>query len=80
MNRIAAAGNIIPPIYHLILEKGYDIKLKDEYIIATKDNFEFIANDFTELAGLIFLIENKGKNWKVSDELIQDCLMFLKQN
>ncbi|CAL2082940.1 hypothetical protein [Tenacibaculum sp. 190524A05c] len=80
MNRIAVAGNVVPPVYHLILEKGYRIKFKDNYIVATKNNIELIAQDFVELGGLVFLFENKGENWKVSDDKIDDCLTFIEQN
>ncbi len=80
MNSIAVSGNIVPPIYHLILEKGFKIKRKGEYIVAAKEYIELKACDFIELGALVFLYENKGVNWKVNDEKIDDCLTFIEQN
>lgn len=79
MNSIAVAGNIVPPIYHLILEKGYEIKWKGEYIVAAKEDIELKAYDLIELGAIVFLYENKGLNWKVNDDKIDDCLMFLEK-
>ncbi|WP_299104856.1 hypothetical protein [uncultured Tenacibaculum sp.] len=78
MERIAAAGNIEPPIYHLLLEKGYKLELKNHRVIARKDNLEIIANSAVELAGIILLRESKGENWKVSDEKIHEYLSFFE--
>lgn len=74
------ANNVIPPIYHLILEKGYQIKREGEYIVGAKEDIELKAYDLIELGALVFLYENKGENWKVSDDKIDDCLTFIEQN
>ncbi len=80
MNSIAVSGNIVPPIYHLILDKGFKIKRKGKYIVAAKEDIELKACDFIELGALVFHYENKGVYWKVNDEKIDDCLTFIEQN
>ena len=79
MVRIAAAGNTEPPIYHLILKKGFLIEIRDEYLVAIKDDMEFVADTMVELAGLILLIENKGENWKVDDIEIDNYMSFVNK-
>ncbi len=79
MERIAVAGNIEPPIYQMILDKGYSINYENEFLIAQKGDLEIIANNMIELAGIISLRENKGRNWKVSDDVIDNFLNFIEQ-
>ena len=78
MERIAAAGNIEPPIYHLLLEKGYKLEIRDNQVIARKGELEVIAGNAVELAGIIYLRECKGKDWKVSDKKIDEYLHFFE--
>lgn len=80
MERIAAAGNIEPPIYHLIIAKGYKIAFEGEYIVAVSNDFKLIAYNLMELAALVFLAENKGENWKIDDELIDEYCSFIEEN
>ena len=80
MNSLSVAGNLIPPLYDLIIEKGYEIRYSGEFILAKNENIELKAYDLIELGALVFLYENKGLNWKVNDEKIEDCLSFIEQN
>lgn len=73
-SQIYTAGNILAPIYHLIIEKGYDVKKEGEYLIAENEISKFGAEDIVQLAGLVFLFESKGDNWSVSDEKIEEYL------
>ncbi|CAL2079193.1 hypothetical protein [Tenacibaculum sp. 190524A02b] len=74
---IAAAGNTEPPAYKLIKDIGFKIEKKGDSLIAKKDNLTFYASGALELAGLIFLYESKGENWKVADEIIDEyCDLF----
>jgi len=67
---LVAAGNVVPPIYYLLKEKGFEIRKEEIGWIAENENQQFIAENIIELAGLIYLVENKGNNWKVDDDLI----------
>ena len=78
MNRLVAAGNVEAPIYISLIDKGYLLRIENDNVIATKDNFEYYAENIIELAGIIFLVESRGKNWKVSDENIDNYLEFIK--
>ncbi|AZJ35360.1 hypothetical protein [Tenacibaculum singaporense] len=80
MERIAVAGNIEAPIYKLLLDKGFKISIQGEYWVAKNNNFEAIADNIIELTGIIYLRENKGKNWKASDDVIDNYIDFLKMN
>lgn len=68
------AGSIEPPMYHLLLEKGFEVKVEGDCWIAENEESKFIAEDVTQLAGLILLFESKGDNWEVSDEKIDEYL------
>jgi len=84
--KLASAGNTEPPIYFLLIEKGYEISINGEYWIAENSTSKFTAYNVLELAGLIMLYENKGKNWHVNDDKIEEFikkksttdLMYLK--
>ncbi|TDQ29887.1 hypothetical protein [Tenacibaculum caenipelagi] len=80
MERIAIAGNIEAPIYKLLLDKGFKISIESEHWVAKGEDFEAIADNIIELAGIIYLKENKGKNWKVGDDVIDNYVDFLKMN
>ncbi len=73
--RLSAAGNILPPIYYTILEKGYSIKAEDGFWIAENEKAILTGDDLMDLAGLILLFEEKGENWEVDDTKID---VFLK--
>ena len=80
MEVITAAGNIEPPVYQMLLERGYKIQYKEDYFIAKKDDLEVKAYNIIELAGIIFLREVKGHKWKVDDEKIDNYIDFLKKS
>ncbi|WP_157811750.1 hypothetical protein [Tenacibaculum sp. SZ-18] len=49
MNSLSVAGNVIPPLYDLIIEKGYKIRYSGEFILAKNENIELKAYDLIEL-------------------------------
>ena len=63
----------------MILKKGFLIEIRDEYLVAIKDDMEFVADTMVELAGLILLIENQGENWKVDDIEIDNYMSFVNK-
>lgn len=71
---IFAAGNTSKPCLLVILQKGYTIKIyrtEDPgytFFEAVKDNHGFSAVGFTEILGLITLWENRGDDWRLSEE------------
>ncbi len=68
--RIAAASNVLIPIYYLLNEKGFTLNRTDRGWAAENEEAKFIAEDLMLLAGLIYLWEHKGDDWKVDDEKI----------
>ncbi|KAA3632154.1 MAG: hypothetical protein DWQ02_15175 [Bacteroidetes bacterium] len=71
---LSAAGDILPPIYYTIIEKGYSIKAEEGFWIAENEKAKLIGDDLMDLAGLILLFEEKGENWVVDDAKIDDFL------
>ena len=78
--KISAAGNIEPPLYKIISDKGYQIEINNKLWIAKKSNLEFRGESIIELAGIILMYDTKGTNWKVSDSVIENYLEFLRIN
>lgn len=72
--KLASAGNVEPPIYYLLLEKGYEVSIQGDYWIAENDNHLFMAANVIELAGLIFLTNAKGQDWQVDDDKIDNFI------
>ena len=79
MTKISSSGNVEPPLYQIIRNKGFTIDLKDEIWIARKDHLELRGDNIFELAGLILLYENSGSKWTVDDDLIDEYLIFLEK-
>lgn len=71
---LVSAGNTIPPIYFLLTEKGYQVKLENSYWKAENDKVEIVAEDIIRLAGLIYLYETKGNDWMVENEKINEFI------
>ena len=69
--KLTLAGNSDTACLQAILDKGYEISVKDRgdwfLYIANKDDLEFSATNGPEVLGLISLYEMYGKEWK-------DCL------
>lgn len=79
--KIASAGNVEPPIFSLLKDKGYDISINSlGYWEATKKNKVFIGVNVIELAGLLYLIDHKGEQWRVEDAKIDEFLDFIELN
>ena len=77
MKRITVAGNIEAPIYKLLIDKGYKIEFGNNNLKVEKSGFEIIGESIIEVAGIILLIENKGEDWKVKDDEIDEYLKFV---
>ena len=77
MKRITVAGNIEAPIYKLLIDKGYKIEFGNNNLKVEKSGFEIIGESIIEVAGIILLIENKGEDWKVKDDEIDEYLKFI---
>lgn len=73
---LVTTGNTEPPIYFLLIEKGYQISTKHHFWVAENEISKFISETLVGLAGLIHLYENRGQNWRISDEKIDE---FVKQ-
>lgn len=72
---LIAAGNVEAPALLVILQKGYSIEVvihKENMTLthyqATKDNYIFFATSFLQLLGLIALWENRGDEWKLTED------------
>lgn len=77
--KIAAVGNVEPPIFSLLRDKGYHISISDSGDwIARKEETTFVGDNVIELAGLIYLIDHKGKQWGVEDAKIDEFLDFIQ--
>ncbi|MEZ4886758.1 MAG: hypothetical protein R3E32_18665 [Chitinophagales bacterium] len=68
--RLAAASNILVPIYYLLTEKGYTITDDGKMWLAENEKVVLIAEDTLALAGMVYLYENKGEDWRVDDDKI----------
>lgn len=77
--QLSAAGNTEPPAFQLIKSMGFDISKTDDTWTAVNHNSRFNASSPLELLGIISLYRAKGKNWKVSDEQIDEFLKFDEQ-
>lgn len=77
-NTLVAANNVLAPAF-LLQEQGYTVVFDavQEWWIARKGTLQFLAYSTIELCGLIYIYEQKGDNWGVSDE---DIDAFLKIN
>ena len=76
--KLAAASNTEIPAYYQILELGFTVTKRtnhsEEIWYAENSNSEFSATGLLELLGLINLAEAKGKDWRVTDEQIDEFL------
>ncbi len=75
--KISAAGNTEVPAYLALVELGFEITTSShgnevESWIARNGETELIGDGPFELLALVKLIECRGKNWKASDEEIDD--------
>ncbi|MBL7808711.1 MAG: hypothetical protein JNN28_12900 [Saprospiraceae bacterium] len=69
---LASASNTLPPIYYLLKEKGYTIRVENTFWVAENETTNFCSEDLLMLAGLVFLYENKGEDWRIDDEKIEE--------
>lgn len=76
---IAAAGNVLVPVYLALKAKGYRVtrevdSKKLEFWFADKKGLRFCADDPLALLGLIGLYETRGESWMASDHEIDKFL------
>jgi hypothetical protein len=73
---LSAAGNVLAPAYYLLQAQGYAVAYDEtqEWWLAEKAGAVFIAYSTIELCGLVFIHEQKGEQWQVSDEAIEGYL------
>jgi hypothetical protein len=75
---ITAAGNTEVPAYLVLIDKGYDVSrrpLEDNDLwLAQKDQNSFSASSPIELLGLVAMAENRGVNWRATDQEIEAFL------
>jgi hypothetical protein len=81
MEKIASAGNTDVPGYLALIKAGFDVSTlpgsgQSERWIAKKPNLILEAESPLELLGLWSMRENRGPNWKASDDEIE---AFLKR-
>ncbi len=72
--RLATAANTEPPLYYLLVERGYEIRIEHDFWVAEKETATFISESLAGVAGLVLLYETKGTNWGISDDLIEGFL------
>jgi len=76
--RLSAAGNTMAPCYYALRELGYTVKNnrsgETETWYAEKEGQKLAAMDPCMLLGLAKLIEMRGRQWRVSDEQIDEFL------
>lgn len=79
--QIANAGNTLVPAYLALQAKGYHVAWKrgdaapgDEMWFAEGPLGRFIAEDAVALLGLVAMREQRGSNWKATDEQIDEFM------
>ncbi|WP_460620149.1 hypothetical protein [Hymenobacter ruber] len=75
-NTLSAANNVLAPAFYLLQEQGYAVSYDatQEWWIARKGELRFLAYSTIELCGLIYIYEQKGDEWAVSDDKINEFL------
>ncbi|CAB1075436.1 hypothetical protein D1AOALGA4SA_3256 [Olavius algarvensis Delta 1 endosymbiont] len=76
---IANAGNTEVPCFLATKSLGFRFsklheKTDQELWVAENQEIRFVASNQLELLGLIYMRELRGKNWKASDEEIDNYL------
>ncbi len=80
MAQIIAAGNVEVPAYLVLIEKGYEVRCDgDERWTARKGDSVFGGAGPIEVLGIVCMYENRGKDWKASDEAIDNFLQKYPQ-
>ena len=77
---IEAAGNVEPPLFKILTDKGYTIEINNELWIAKMSNLQFAGENIFELAALVLMYETKGVDWRVSDTEVDNYVDFLEEN
>jgi hypothetical protein len=77
--RLGAAANVLIPAYLLLLQLGYEVRCEHssdgrETWWATRAGLELWATDTLALLGLHCLHQERGANWKASDDQIAEFL------
>ena len=75
---LSSAGNTEIPAYLILRENGYSIERKEsegkETWMAIKGDTKLIGDSLLELLSLRDIIEQRGKNWKATDDEIEEFL------
>ena len=80
MAKIVVAGNVEVPAYLVLVEKGYNVHFDGgEHWTASKDGSTFGGSGPIELLGLVSVFENRGEDWQVPDQAIDDFLRTFPQ-
>ena len=75
MAKIIAAGNVEVPAYLVLVEKGYEVRWDgNERWTASKGDFVFGGEGPIEVLGIVCMYENRGEDWKASDQAIDAFL------
>jgi len=86
MVRIASAGNADTAAFFALNAKGYSVSVrlksdnKTGWYVATLGENEFIGESPIETLGLIALFEQRGENWKPTDQEVDRFTEFENQN
>jgi hypothetical protein len=79
--QISNAGNTLIPAYLALKSKGYHVSWKrgdsapdDETWFAEGPLGRFTAEDPVTLLGLVVMREQRGSNWKATDEEIDEFM------
>ena len=79
--RISALGNVEPPLFKILKDKGYTIEVTSSKMwIAKLPNLQFTGENILELAALVLMYETKGIDWRVSDIEVDNYVDFLEEN
>ena len=75
---LSSSGNTEIPAYLILRENGFSIERKEsegkETWIAIKDDTKLAGNSLLELLSLREIIEERGENWKATDDEIEEFL------
>ena len=65
--RVSSAGNTEVPAYLVLIKKGFDVSNKNERWIAHNEQHELSADGLLELLGLVTMCEERGEDWRATD-------------
>ena len=72
--RLADAANVMTPAYLTLLAKGYSVRKHGDAMIAEGNGECFIAEDPLRLLGLVAVAQERGADWRASDQEVEAFL------